>query len=165
MDFGADPDVLIGGVIWPTFASGDDFQVILALQRNVPNRWRIHYDDSGILHYESLSGGSTACDLDATEALVFGEWNAWYLSIHDGVATFWVGTIASGLLTRAGSAADTSAYDMGSLGATTGRVSNDAVISGGCMNAYIDHVFVLEGAWVEDAGGTLTTMPVPTAEP
>jgi hypothetical protein len=164
-DWGSNPDILFGGVVWPTFdRGGGRIQVLLISQRSVGDYWRIWYDDLGQMFYESKAGGATKCSLSSTVNLVYGEWNAWYLSLHGGVAKFWIGTIASGFVNVAGSAADTSPYNIGSGGTTTGRVGEDATASDGYANWYMDHEFIALDLYIDDSNGG-TRMPVPTAQP
>jgi len=164
MDFGADPDILIGCAIWPTYTSGDDDHCILMLRRSVPQNWKLWYEDDGTVRFTSLEGAVAQCDLTSSIPLVYGEWNWIFVSMHDGTTTLWVGTDASGIVTNAASDADTSSYNMGSLGTTSASVSIDPISSGGRMNSYVDHLYVREGAWIDDSNGA-TTMQVPTAQP
>jgi hypothetical protein len=164
MDFGSQPDIIIGCAIFPTYTSGDDDHCILMLRRVVPHYWKLWYLDDGTVRYHSEQGG-TACTLTGSIPLVYGEYNWIFLSLHAGVATLWIGTHASGFMERAAQGADTSAYNMGSSGATNATISADPISSGGRMNCYLDHIFILEGAYIDDHGGTVNRIPVPTAEP
>lgn len=161
MDWNPYPDVLIGGAIWPTYTSGDDDQTILMLRRNVGHWWKLWYDDSGVLHYYSAEGGGTGCILAGSIPLVYGEWNWFFLSMHGGTTTLWIGTNASGIVQLAASSDDTSTYNMGALGTASGSISKDPITSGGQMNCYLDHIFAATGAYIEGTG----SMPVPIAEP
>lgn len=165
-DWGADPDVLIGCAIWPTYESGDDNQIILQITANVNNEIRLWYDDDGFVHYRSKEGGVTFTNLvTSTIPLQFGEWNWVFVSMHNGETTIWVGTDAGGIVTQDASGLDSSPYAMSGLGGgstISGRVSYDGGGSG-VMNCYLDHLFVLEGAYID--GSVFDEMLVPTAEP
>lgn len=161
LDWGASPDLVIGGAFYPTFDSGDDDHCIFMLRRVVGHNLKLGYTDAGILNYTSLEGGVAKCDLDASEAFAYGEYNWFFLSMHGGVSSLWLGTDASGVATKVAEGADTSAYNMGSQGSTSASISVDPISSGGRMNAWIDHLFIARGMYIDGDGD----LAVPTGQP
>ncbi len=161
MDWGASPDLVIGGAIMPTHQSLDDHQGILQNATGANDNWILWYDDSGKLHYLSKTGGSTTCSLVTTGAFTFNEWNWFFLSAHGGVAQLWLGTDDDGIVNMDVEGADTSAYAFGT-GGTQGRISADG--GGGFnMNCYLDHIYAATGVYIDDTD--FDYMEVPTSEP
>lgn len=156
-DWGTNPDALVGMAIWPTFPTlSASEQYIISVSQGVARSWSLRYNDAGTVHFNSYYDSIDRCNLDSTIDLVYGEWNWLFLSLHGGVASFWIGTHASGVLQFAGSAADTTnyAYAGGSLTGRVGSISDP-------MNCYLDHIYAGSGAYIEGTG----MLPVPDAEP
>lgn len=168
MDWGASPDVVIGCPIFPTFDTGaaGNQECILMLRRTVGDWWKLSYDDAGAVYYQSLAGGVTYSNLvTSTVFLQYNEWNWVFLSMHASDTSIWVGTNASGFVTNDASGLDTSPYDIGSGGVTSGTISNDPIASNGTMNAYVDHLYCATGTYINPFWNTTGQMPVPTYQP
>ena len=168
MDFGSSPDFVIGGAIFPTFDTGSagDAECILMLRRNVGDWWKLSYDDAGAVYYQSHQGGTTFTNqVTSTVFFQYNEWNWFFVSSHAQDTSIWVGTDASGFVTNDSSGFDSSPYDFGTLGATSGTVSNDPIASNGTMNCYMDHLYVATGTYINPFWNASGQMPVPTSQP
>ena len=166
MDWGSSPDVVIGGAIWPLFPTLADKQTILMLRRNVGDWWKLSYDDAGAVYYESLQGGVTFSSLvTSTVFLQYGEWNWFFVNMHASDTSIWLGTNNDGFVTNDASGFDSSPYNFGSLGVTSGTVSNDPIASNGTMNAYVDHLYCATGTYINPFWNGTGQMPVPTYQP